>query len=205
MQALLRRLAVLAVALMPLVSPRGAVAQETYTNPTLGFSISKPASWHYATAEQHRENLARADFTDPKFKELVTRYSRTPFLAITRHKEPHPDLNPSVRVNVRELGGLKGQSPEALTQILASSLAKVLKDFTVAEGPKAIQLSGHPAAYLRANYMLEAAGQAFPTTSELWIVPRGDMFFMIGAGTRQDEKSGTRKEVKAIIDTIKIR
>jgi len=28
--------------------------------------------------------------------------------------------------------------------------------------------------------------------------------FIIGAGTRQDEKSGTRQEVRGIIDTIKI-
>jgi hypothetical protein len=35
-------------------------------------------------------------------------------------------------------------------------------------------------------------------------VPRGDLLFMIGVGTRQDEKSGTRKEARGIIDTIKI-
>jgi hypothetical protein len=40
--------------------------------------------------------------------------------------------------------------------------------------------------------------------SELWIVPRGDYFFMIGAGTRQDEKTGTRKEIQEILKTVKI-
>ena len=86
-------------------------AQETYSNPTLGFSIRKPGSWHYLTAEQHRENLKRSDFADPKFKELVTRYARTPFLAITKYKEPHDDLNPSVQVNAREASNLKGMAP----------------------------------------------------------------------------------------------
>ena len=34
------------------------LAQDAYSNPTLGFSIHKPKSWHYLTAEQHRANLA---------------------------------------------------------------------------------------------------------------------------------------------------
>ena len=61
-----------------------SLAQDVYSNPTLGFSIRKPSSWHYLTADQHRENLKRSDFADPKFKELVTRYARTPF---SRHHQ----------------------------------------------------------------------------------------------------------------------
>jgi hypothetical protein len=33
--------------------------------------------------------------------------SQSPFLAITKHKEPYDDLNPSVRVNAREAGNLR--------------------------------------------------------------------------------------------------
>lgn len=52
---------------------------------------------------------------------------------------------------------------------------------------------------------MDAAGiGALPITSELWIIPRGDYFFMVGAGTRQDEKTGSRKEVESILNTIVI-
>jgi hypothetical protein len=37
---------------------------------------------------------------------------------------------------------------------------------------------------MRVNYTHEAGGVAWHTTSELWIVPRGDLLFIIGAGTR---------------------
>ena len=181
-----------------------SLAQDVYSNPTLGFSIRKPSSWHYLTADQHRENLKRSDFADPKFKELVTRYARTPFLAITKHKEPHNDLNPSLRVNAREAGNLKGMPPEKVAELSASAFSRMFKDYVVAEGPVATKLSGHPAGYMRVNYTHEAGGVGWRTTSELWIVPRGDLVFIIGAGTRQDEKSGTRKEVRSIVDTIKI-
>jgi hypothetical protein len=180
------------------------LAQDHYSNPTLGFSMRKPKSWHYLTAEQHRANLKRADFADPAFKDLVARYARTPFLAITKHKEPHDDLNPSVRVNAREAGTLKGVAPEKVVEVTASAFARMFKDYAVAEGPVATKISGHAAGYIRVNYTHEADGRKWPTTSELWIVPRGDLLFIIGAGTRQDEKSGTRKEVRSVIDTIKI-
>jgi hypothetical protein len=58
---------------------------------------------------------------------------------------------------------------------------------------------------MRINYSLQASdGRTFPTTSEMWIVPKGDYFFMIGAGTRQDEKTGSRKEIQQIVDSIKV-
>lgn len=69
----MRSLFRVAIVAAGLVSSPACLAQETYANPTLGFSIRKPASWHYVTAEQHRENLKRSDFADPKFKELLTR------------------------------------------------------------------------------------------------------------------------------------
>jgi hypothetical protein len=55
------------------------------------------------------------------------------------------------------------------------------------------------------NYTMEIPdGRSFQTTSELWIVPRGDYFFMIGAGTRQDEKTGSREEIQDILASLKI-
>jgi hypothetical protein len=187
-----------------LVLSSACCAQETYSNPTLGFSMHKPGSWHYVTAEQHLENLKRSDFADPKLKELLTRYARTPFIAITKYREPYDDVNPSVRVNAREAGDLKGMAPERVVGLFAGTFSRVFKDYAVAEGPLATKLSGHPAGYMRMNYTLEGGGSAWAATSELWIVPRGDLFFIVGAGTRRDEKSGTRKEVHSIIDTIKI-
>jgi hypothetical protein len=62
-----------------------------------------------------------------------------------------------------------------------------------------------PAAYVRMSYALEAAGSSWRTTSEMWLVPRGDVVFIIGAGTREDQKNGTLREVRSIIDTIKIK
>jgi hypothetical protein len=182
-----------------------ALAQNEYSNATLGFSARKPSSWHYLTAEQHQGNLKGLDFSDPRVKEVLAKHARVPFFAITKFKEPHPDLNPSVRVNVREAGNLKGVPPEEALQAIAAAFPRIFKDFAVAEGPVPTKVSGHPAAYVRMTYTLEAAGASWRTASEMWLVPRGDAVFIIGAGTREDQTNGTLKEVRGIIDTIKIK
>ena len=35
-------------------------------------------------------------------------------------------------------------------------------------------------------------------------MPRGNFFFLIGAGTRQDEATGGRAEIRSILDSVKI-
>jgi hypothetical protein len=182
-----------------------ALAQNEYINPTLGFSARKPNGWHYLTAEQHQDNLKGLDLGDPRLKEVLAKHARVPFFAITKFKEPHPDLNPSVRVNVREAGDFKGAPPEASLEAIAAAFPRIFKDFKVAEGPVATKVSGHPAAYMRMTYTLEAAGSSWRTTSQMWLVPRGDAVFIIGAGTREDQRNGTLKEVRSIIDTIEIK
>jgi hypothetical protein len=199
------RTSILGVAVLGcvIVSP-ASFAQDNYSNATLGFSIRKPSAWHYVSAELQQENLKRSNFQDPKFRELVARYARTPFLAIAKHLPPYDDLTPSIRANTREAGTLKGTPPEKVVERVASDFARILKDYLVVEGPVATTLAGHPAGYMRANFTHEAGGRAWRASSELWIVPRGDLLFLIAASTRQDERSGTRKEVRSVIDTIKI-
>jgi hypothetical protein len=182
-----------------------ALAQDQYSNTPFGFSARKPVDWHYLTAEQFQENVKARDFSDPKIKELVARHTQKPFFAVTKYKEPYPDLNPSVSVNVREAGDLKGVPPVQSLQAFSAAFARVFKDFSIAEGPLATKVSGHPAAYMRMNSTFEAAGQAWRATSEMWLVPRGDVLFLISASTREDQKNGTRKEVRGIIGTINIK
>jgi hypothetical protein len=74
----------------------------------------------------------------------------------------------------------------------------------VLEGPRASQVSGKQAAYARLSYTLKTSTVSVPTISEIWIVPHRSIFFMIGAGTRADEKNGTRAEMRRILDNVRI-
>lgn len=187
-----------------LVFAEPAPAQEIYSNETLGFAVTKPADWHYVTAEQARENLKRTEFATPEFKELVAKYSRTPFFAISKYKEPYDDLNPSFKVNVTNLGVLKEESPERMVELVTANFPRMFKNYAVDEGPVATDVAGHPAGYMRVRYTLEIAERDWPVASEIWVVPRGELLFLIGVGLRQDEKNGSRQEIRSIVETIRI-
>ncbi|MGD9034536.1 MAG: hypothetical protein PVJ69_13545 [Desulfobacteraceae bacterium] len=180
-------------------------SENTFRSVSVGFEVTKPESWQFLTAKQNLENLKRTKLSDEEFQKLMLKYATAPLVAMMKHPEPFDDLNPSLKINVKPFGQLKGTDPKQILSMVSGQFASIFKDYELVEGPIDTEVSRIKSGYLRFNYSLQAPdGRTFPTTSELWIVPRGDYFFMIGAGTRQDEKTGTRKEIQKILKTVKI-
>jgi len=180
-------------------------SENTFRSVSVGFEVTKPKSWQFLTAEQNLENLKRTKLSDEEFQQLMLRYATAPLVAMMKYPEPFDDLNPSLKVNVKPFGQLKGMDPKQILSMVSVQFGSIFQDYEAVEGPTDTEVSGIKSGYLRFNYSLQIPdGRTFPTTSELWIVPRGDYFFMIGAGTRQDEKTGTRKEIQEILKTVKI-
>lgn len=176
---------------------------EVFESVTVGFKVTKPNDWQFVTAEENLENLKRMDMDDKEFKEMMVKYSTAPLVAMMKYPEPFDDLNPSFKVNIKPLAQLKGYAPEQIVGLIVPQLEKVFSNFDLVQPPMRVKVGGLEAGYIRANYIMSIPdGRTFPTTSEMWIVPRGDFFFMIGSGTRQDGKTGTRTEISKIIDSI---
>jgi hypothetical protein len=161
--------------------------------------------WHVVSAQENADNLRSVEMDDKQFQELAIRYANSPVVALSKYKEPYEDLNPSFKINVRPSGAFAGKPP---TEILAAALptfSRAFSDLTVQEGPLFTKVAGHDAAYTRLAYTMKAGGAAFPTISEVWIVPRGPIMLMIGTGTRADERNGTRAEVRQFVDSLTIK
>jgi hypothetical protein len=203
MKNLVRVLVVITFLFSPLLA--FAASDNTFINVTVGFSVTKPDSWQFLTVEQNLENLKRMQLNDEQFREVMVKYSTAPLVAMMKYPEPYDDLNPSLKVNVKPLGNLKGMDPKGIINLVSAPLKSVFKDFEITVPPMDTTVSGLRAGYAQFNYSLAIPdGRSFPTVSELWIVPRGEYFFIIGAGTRQDEKTGTRAEIQSILKTVKI-
>jgi hypothetical protein len=199
------RKAFLASALTLWVSVGLSDDTDAFQSPTAGFQVTKPSDWTYVTAKQNLENIKAVKLSDEEFHAAMQKYATAPLVAMMKYPEPYDDVNPSFKVNIKPYGGLKGKAPEELINLVIPQVQKAFKDFVLVQAPTEAVVSGMKSAYARMNYTMEIPdGRTFPTTSELWIVPRGDYFFMIGAGTRQDEKTGTRDEIRAILETVKI-
>jgi hypothetical protein len=177
---------------------------EIVSNPTVGIEVAKPAGWQHLTAGAIAENLRSIEMDDKEFQEAVAKYATVPIIAFSKYAEPYQDLNPSFKINLRPSGQLSGRSASDILGLVVPSLKKAFSDLVVQDGPTVTSVSGLPAAYARLTYTMSASGMQFPTTSELWIVPRGNYFFIIGAGTRQDEANGTRAEIRSILESLQI-
>jgi len=95
------------------------------------------------------------------------------------------------------------QDPKHILELVIPQFQKMIEDFTLAQPPTDTVVGTLPAAYMRINYSISNPdGRIFPTATELWAIPRGDYYFMIGAGTRQDEKTGSREEIAEILSSI---
>ena len=170
---------------------------------TVGFKVTKPNDWQFVTADENLENIKKVQMNDQEFQQLMLKYSTAPLVAIMKYPEPYEDLNPSFKVNIKPLGKLKGTEPKNILSLIIPQFEKMFQDFNLVQPPTDTKVAGLDAAYMRINYSLVIPdGRVFPTASELWIVPRGDYFFMIGAGTRQDEKTGSRSETNEILNSV---
>jgi len=177
---------------------------ETIVYETLGFKVNKPAGWHTLSAEANAENLQRAFGQGTDLQQAIARNANVPLVAFTKFAEPYPDLNPSFKMNVRPLGALEGKSAREILALILPTLSQAFPDAKIDQQPMDTVIDGQPAGYARVIYTLKVGTDQFPTASELWIVPRKSHLFIIGAGTRQDERTGTRAEIQSIISTIRI-
>lgn len=181
-----------------------AANTEVLVNHTLGLEIAKPADWVNLSADANIKNLNRVFESDPEFQSLIAKYATSPIFAFTKFPEPLSDLNPSIKINAKPIGQMGGKSATEFLSILVPMLSKALPELAVQQSPQDTIIGGKAAAYARFSYILAVDENRYPTTSEMWIVPNGSYFLMIGAGTRQDEANGTREEIHSILNTLKI-
>lgn len=195
----------LAVTLAFSVGAAMATDSTAFSSPTAGLQLTKPSEWSYQTAAQNMDNIKAVKLSDAELHAAMQKYATAPLVAMTKFPEPFDDVNPSFKVNIKPYGGLKGKLPQEIISLVVPQFQKAFKDFVLVQSPTEVVVSGIKSAYARMNYSLEIPdGRSFPITSELWVVPRGDYFFLIGAGTRQDEKTGSREEIQSILKTVKI-
>lgn len=181
-----------------------AASAERLSNPVLGLSIDKPDDWHTLTAEANAENLRKAEIGTPEFQAAIRSYASVPMFAFTRFREPHPDMNASVKVNARPAASFTGKSGQQILQTLLPGISAVMSDVRIVTPPEAVSLANHSAGHMALTYTLKSEGRAYPAASEMWIIPRGDYLIIVGAGYRPDEATGDKALVTKIVNSLRL-
>ena len=182
-----------------------SVDTNRFHSPTAGFTIIKPKDWQFASAQQIATNRATARLKDKELEELIKQRASAPLVVVTKHQEPHDDLNPSVQVIMRPLGQLEDRSAVELMGMVVPTLQRAMADFTFVEQVKQTKVGEVPAAYLKAKYTVaNPEGREFKTLTRMWVVPRGAFMFMISMSGPQEGSDVSEREFSAILESIKI-
>jgi hypothetical protein len=190
------------------VIPLAAEDTKRITFKEIGFSITKPADWHFFLPLQ--EPLGQAK---PDIGALLAHYSKSPVVALSKFPAEYAqDVNPNIRVTMKPVTGIgtkktpDPETPEFILKGVIVSLERALPGFQVDEEPRSIEFSGHHGAFMSISYDVQLInGTSLRGNSDLWLVmPSGYYAFFISAVTRQDEANAKRADLRAIVKSSKI-
>ncbi len=176
-----------------------------FFNPTSGFTITKPPEWSFISTQAIEANRARVQLEDQKLQELMQKQANAPLVAFTRYPEPYENLNPSVQVILRPLGPLQGMPAMKVLNFSVKAMERAFSDFHLIHEVQETEISGLPAAYMRARYTVaNQEGQQFPTLSRMWIIPRGSYMFLISMSGPGEGSDVLENYFQQILESIKI-
>ncbi len=170
-----------------------------------GFSVTKPSSWNFASAEQIAEHQSGVRYPDKELEEMVRTRARTPLVVLLKHPQPFEGINPSVQISIRPLGPLSGTGALELMANIVPTMQRGMGDFTFIDKMQETKVSGFPAAYMKAAFTAASPqGGEFKSLIRLWLVPRGRVVFMIGMSGPSEGPDISEDEFTAILESISI-
>jgi len=178
------------------------VGQERIRNAAAGIELTPPAGWHETSLAQVQANRENVRMADADLQHAIQTRSALPLIVFTKYIEPHEGLNPSLQVTLR--AALRGTPTDLLSTAL-EPMRRAFPDFRLVSPVHPTEVSGWPAAAMEATYTLRSkAGGAFPVRSRMWLVPRGQLMFLIGMSGSATGADVADAEFKAALESIVI-
>lgn len=193
-----------AILLFACLSGAALADSNRFESPTAGLAFSKPDSWRFASMQAALENREKIRLDDAELERQLKTQANPPLAVVIKHNEPFPDVNPSFQVGMRPLGTLEGRSAKELVEIVLAGMAKMYADFKVVQAATDTTVGGLPAARASIHYTLKTTeGGAYPTWSDIAVVPRGKFMFFFGMGRKQGDEDATA-ELTGMLNSVEI-
>jgi len=181
-----------------------AADENTFESQMLGFSLTKPESWHFVSANTYLQRTKEATLNDPEMDKRWKESMRAPLVVIAKYPINHPDVNTTVKADAKPYGQLSSTSSGVdIINTLLPVFQKNFHEFQIEKGPFEVTLSGHKGGYIKINYVSVTTAGRYPSTSEMWIVPRENVFFILGGGYKRGAKEAPH-EIAQIIQSVSI-
>ena len=168
-----------------------------YENVALGLRLTKPDSWHFATAEQKAQRLEHLDFGSEAYKQEVL--ARTePTVVVAQYAGHHEGINPSLNIMLNSFEGMPEPTAEGVIK-LASGIKQVYPDAQLSPATDVV-VAGRRSRRIAMDYTVRTTnGDALAVSAVMWVVPDGDFYLAVGGSYPQ----GDRVALEQIEKTLK--
>lgn len=176
---------------------------QTYHLPEFGFQIEIPPNWIVQDTGFVMANRERVDMGNP---ELQRRFQQAtpPIFACTRYPDGYNDVNPTAQATFRPLPQ-PGVPPTLILEKMTAFMGQMFEDFRFLETPVDTELGGMPAARARVSYaMFNSDERRFDVLARSWIVPCGNMMFIVGMSGAAQGENVCEDEFNGIAQSIRI-
>lgn len=177
------------------------IHNNTYHNPTLRFSITKPEDWVFIPSGWALNLKTQSFEHTAEFEEMVNHVD-LPFVHFYKYHAdgdyPCPTVQCGCRLN-------EGSSLDDQLDEVTTDLVKYLPTSNILEATTQYILSGHRAIYLKFTFSVNTnVGTTLQCLGRSIIVPRRECVFTIGLTGSMEEKYRCDDEFAEIIHTIQI-
>ncbi|KRA75947.1 hypothetical protein ASD78_08290 [Lysobacter sp. Root667] len=167
-----------------------------YENVELGLRLTKPDSWHFATAEQKAERLERLDFGSEAYKQQVIAHTE-PAVVIAQYAGQHEGINPSLNIMLNSFAGMPEPTAEGVIK-LASGIKQAYPDAQLSPATDVV-VAGRRSRRIAMDYTVPTtSGDALAVSAVMWVVPDGDFFLAVGGSYPQGDRAALEQIEKTL-------
>ena len=182
----------------------GTASAERFSNSVIGLSVEKPDDWCVLSVEANAKDRRKIETDNPELREALQKDATVPLYEFARSRHLYGRITATVKVETRPAGQSEGQSGQQVLRAMLSQISQMMADVKVVKAPELVSLGGKTSGHMALIYTLKADGASFPVASEMWVIPRGNYFVVLGATYHPNDKTGERAEVMEIVNSLQL-
>ncbi len=196
----------LAVALVLALDAGAAPSPDAkrFANAAVGISIDPPKGWKTLALREVPAPDGAARLPDGRLLEALRPLGGQPLVEFAKHAETYANLNPTIQINVRPLGGFMGRSINEVMSSVVIPLRSQHPELELVGPAKPLKISGLDAMQTTTKYTLTVGPRQFDVRSHLLVVPRGAVYFVIGMTEPPKGPDRAEREFQAALASIHI-
>jgi hypothetical protein len=196
----------LAVATLLTLDAGAAPSQSAtrFVSAAVGISLDPPPGWEALAVREVAAPQGKARLPDEQLLDAIRALGGMPLVELAKHAEPYPELNPTIQVNVRALGGFAGRPIEELMSTVVIPLRRQHPELELVGPAKQLKISGLKAMHTATAYKLTVGPRQLDVRSDLWVVPRGALLFVIAMTQPPKGPDVAQREFDAALASLRI-